>query len=271
MKVFAIRDEYDKTNKNLAYLIYYEKAKRFYIELPEDSDPWDVPIILSSFVKEGQYTVNSYWSKIWVQQRIVPSDRQNIGQILRDNGLKTYDEYELLMLSQGRCEQDDCFLIPLKETELPDDFKKRYAKKIEYVVPLESYKLIVFFRDGKTKVFTAKKQFESIIKHNRRYADKTVFNQVKIMPGGYGLTWGSVINITDEQIYEAGKTIPLGIDDFTSFVQQAVVSSTEAADILNCSRQNIDDLIRRDKLHPIKIYGKNKLFLRDEILQREWE
>ena len=60
MKVFAIRDEYDKTNKNLAYLIYFEKAKRFYIELPEDSDPWDVPIILSSFVKEGQYTVNSY-------------------------------------------------------------------------------------------------------------------------------------------------------------------------------------------------------------------
>ena len=218
--------------------------------MPEDSDPWDVPIILSSFVKEGQYTVNSYWSRIWVQQRIVPSDRQNIGQILRDNGLRTYDEYELLMLSQGRCEQDDCYLVPLKQTELPADFKIRYAKKIEY---------------------NAKKQFESIIRHNRRYADKTVFNQVKIMPGGYGLTWGSVINITDEQIYEAGKTIPLGIDDFTSFVQQAVVSSTEAAEILNCSRQNIDDLIRRDKLHPIKTYGKNKLFLRDEILQREWE
>ena len=120
------------TNKDLAYLIYYEKAKRFYIELPEDSDPWDVPIILSSFVKEGQYTVNSYWSKIWVQQRIVPSDRQNIGQILRDNGLKTYDEYELLMLSQGRCEQDDCYLVPLKQTDLPTEFKKRYEKKMAH-------------------------------------------------------------------------------------------------------------------------------------------
>ena len=44
-------------------------------------------------MKRGETTVNSYWSKIWVQQRIVPPDRQNIGEILRDNHLQEYDEY----------------------------------------------------------------------------------------------------------------------------------------------------------------------------------
>ena len=29
MKIFVIRNEEDKTRKNLAYLIYYEKDKRF--------------------------------------------------------------------------------------------------------------------------------------------------------------------------------------------------------------------------------------------------
>ena len=42
-----------------------------------------------------------------MQQRIVPTDRQNLGEILRDNGLKEYDEFELLMLATGRCAQDD--------------------------------------------------------------------------------------------------------------------------------------------------------------------
>ena len=112
MKIFAIRDATDNAQKDLAYLLYYEVDKRFYIELPENADPWETPLLLASFAQKGEHTINSYWSRIWVQQRIVPSDRQNIAQILRDNGLKTYDEYELLMLSSGRCEQDDYYLSP---------------------------------------------------------------------------------------------------------------------------------------------------------------
>lgn len=47
---------------------------------------------------------------MWVRQRIVPPDRQNIGQILKANGLEEYDEFSLLMFGSGRCAQDDyCF------------------------------------------------------------------------------------------------------------------------------------------------------------------
>ena len=113
MKIFAIRDESTQEQKDLAYLLYYKQEKQFYIELPENADAWETPLLLDSFVKRGETTVNSYWSKIWVQQRIVPIDRQNIGEILRDNHLKEYDEYELLMLAMGRCAQDDYYLVPL--------------------------------------------------------------------------------------------------------------------------------------------------------------
>ena len=148
MKIFAIRDAEDNARKDLAYLLYYETEKRFYIELPENADPWETPLLLSSFAQKGEHTINSCWSKLWVQQRIVPPDRQNIGQILRDNGLKTYDEYALLMLSNGRCEQDDYYLAPLDESALPEKIVRRFARKIEDVVPLQNCSLLVFFRDG---------------------------------------------------------------------------------------------------------------------------
>ena len=134
MKIFAIRDETDNTQKNLAYLLYDEIDKRFYIELPENADPWETPLLLSAFAQKGEYTINSYWSKVWVQQRIVPPDRQNIAQILRDNGLKTYDEFALLMLCSGRCEQDDYYLVPTDEKALPDKVALRFDKafKLDY-------------------------------------------------------------------------------------------------------------------------------------------
>ena len=78
-----------------------EKDKKFYIELPDTADYWETPLILSSFLKRGKKTIDSHWSKIWVQQRIVPTDRQNLGQILKANGLEEYDEFKLLMLAKG--------------------------------------------------------------------------------------------------------------------------------------------------------------------------
>lgn len=130
MKIFAIRDESTQEQKDLAYLLYYKQEKQFYIELPENADAWETPLLLDSFVKRRETTVNSYWSKIWVQQRIVPIDRQNIGEILRDNHLKEYDEYELLMLAMGRCAQDDYYLVPINEKELPEEITRRFSKRI---------------------------------------------------------------------------------------------------------------------------------------------
>ena len=148
MKIFAVRDEDNTTNKAVAYLFCYEKEKRFYIELPEEADPWETPLILSSFLKKGQKTINAYWSRIWVQQRIVPSDRQNLGMILRDNGLDFYDEYKLLTMTNGRCSQDSYYLEPISEKDIPKEFVKRNQQKVEDVIPLPENQLLVFFREA---------------------------------------------------------------------------------------------------------------------------
>lgn len=270
MKIFAIRDEYDNANKDLAYLLYYDRSKSFYIELPDDADSWETPLILESFLKKGETTVNSYWSKVWVQQRIVPTDRQNLGQVLKDNGLSEYDEYDMLMLSMGRCSQDDYYLIQIDEFALPREIIDRLATKIDDVVPLEDFNLLVFFRNGNVKKCSLKNHFKKYCQFNIVLNNPNLFEQVQIQPGGYGITWDTALNISDSVLYEHGRPVPLSASDFVSFAKHRIINRAEAAELLDCSRQNIDDLTKRGKLHPIKTSAKNTLYLKSEIIKRSW-
>lgn len=271
MKIFAIRDESAAIQKNLAYLFYYEQEKTFYIELPENSEPWEIPLLLDSFAKEKNNTVNSYWSKVWVKQRIIPPDRQNIGEILRDNHLKEYDEFELLMLAMGKCAQDDYYLTPMKEKDLPEEISRRFARKIEDVLPLEDYYLLVFFRDGVVKKCNLKKYFEKTEKFRILLKKKEYFKQIQIQTGGYGVAWDVNMTVSDSLLYRIGEKVPLTADDFRNFVSHRVVNAAEAADILGCSRQNVVDLVKRGKLHPVKSSEKNTLYLKSEIVKRNWQ
>jgi hypothetical protein len=271
MKIFAIRDESSLEKKDLAYLLYFELDKRFYIELPESADPWETPLLLSSFAKRNEKTVNSYWSKIWVQQRIVPPDRQNLGQVLKDNDLTEYDEYALLMLSMGRCAQDDYYLVPIDEAALPIEIIERFQKRIEDVIPLSDYNLLVFFRDGAVKKCSLRAYFEDIKVFHVLLKNEELFYSVQLQTGGYGVAWDVNMSIADSMLYQFGQDISLSAADFTNFVEYRVITAAEAADILGCSRQNIDDLTKRGKLHPIKSSGKTTLYLKSEILKRNWQ
>ena len=53
-----------------------------------------------------------------------------------------------------------------------------------------------------------------------------------------------------------------------SFVQNNIVDSYEASKLLNCSRQNISDLVKRKKLQAIKQGKKNNLFILKDIKNR---
>ncbi len=271
MKIFAIRDETDRGGKDLAWLLYYEKEKRFYIELPDSADEWDTPLLLASFLKKGERTVNSYWSELWVRQRIVPSDRQNIGQVLRDNKLERYDPFDLLMLSKGRCAQDDYYLAPLEEEALPVELRRRFQTKLEDVVPLEDFGLLTFFRDGTVRRCGLERYFEEHRAFSVLFKKPEIFSTVQLQPGGYGVTWDAQLSIPDTVLYRQGRAVPLTAADFRSFVTHRVVNAAEAAELLDCSRQNINDLTRKGKLHPIKATEKNTLYLKSEVLRRKWK
>lgn len=270
MKIFAIRDGADPVGRDLAYLLYYEGAKKFYIELPDDADPWETPLLLSSFAKQGVHSVNSYWSELWVRQRIVPPDRQNIQQILKELHLKEYDEFPLLLNAMGRCAQDDYYLAPLSEGQLPQEIEKRFELRVEDVVPLQDGQLLVFFRNGKVKkcdlyAYFRKHPEFSVLQKNPAY-----FRNVQMQTGGYGVAWGESLMIADHELYSIGKAVPLAAEDFRLFVTERIVNAQEAAELLGCSRQYINELVKTGKLTPIKATEKNTMFLKSDLLRRLW-
>ena len=268
MRIFAIRDELDKRGKDLAYLIYYEKNREFFVELPESCDPWEVPLLLSTFARKKIYSVDSTWSRIWVQQRIIPPERQNIGQILKDNKLKEYDEYKMLMLSMGRCEQDDYYLVPVSEEEIPGFLKERNRNTIEAVFPLSAHKILAFFQDGSAKKYDAEKTYQRLCRYYKQLQPESLFKEVEVSTGGRGIQWGSEVSLSKEEIYDNGEEFPLSLQDIRMIAENSFITSSEATKIIGCSRQNIDDLVKREKLNPVKKIGKTMLFLKDEVQKR---
>ena len=270
MKLFAIRDETDKSARNAAYLIYYEGVKKYYIELPEDADAWNTPLLLASRLEKKEHSINSYWSELWVRQRIVPTDRQNLAQILKDNGLKEYDEFKLLSLSRGRCAQDDYYIVPMTEDDLPEGIKKRFARKVDEAVPLKDYHLLVFFRDKTVRYCNLffymrdHSEFSVLLDHPE------LFDNVQVLAGGFGVGWDERLIIPDQTLKTLGTDIHVSSDDFRTLFSACIISAQEAAELLNCSRQYISELVIKDKLHPVRATEKNTLFLRSEVLKQLW-
>lgn len=57
-------------------------------------------------------------------------------------------------------------------------------------------------------------------------------------------------------------------EELAKFIASEVVDTSEATELLNCSRQNLDNLVKRGKLNPIRSLSKTKLFFKEDILAR---
>lgn len=141
--------------------------------------------------------------------------------------------------------------------------------KVSSAVPLDDMQVLVFFENGKIKKFDVKAlipdypEFENL-------KNPDLFNLLRVEPGGYGISWNEDLDCSEGELYENGINVPLCADDFWAFAKHNLISTREAAEILSCSKQNIEDLIRRGKLHPIRYDERYKLFLRSEVEHRTW-
>ena len=264
MTIFEIKDESNK-DKLLGYLFYYPKRKRFYTELLNTLDEWDAPFIFWRQVKNSEYSIGHEKSIEFVRQRIIPSDRQNIGMILRDNNINEYDEYKLLLLSQGRCAQDDIYLVKVDEESIVAEIKDRLTLKIRDIMILNGNRVMVFFKNHRTGIV----DIEVLRKEDRLYSrilnEKDIFENVKISPGGNGIEWGSSLNISAEELYEKSNEINISYEDMIGFLVNRVVDTSEATNLLGCTRQYVNQLINQKKINPIKTGSNNNLFMRGDI------
>lgn len=274
MKAYAIRDASIDKERDLAWLLYYEEERAFHIEICDDVDEWDVPLILSSFVRRGKRALDPYWSRMWVEQRIVPPDRQNLGMILKENGLQEYDEHKLLVLADGRCAQDECFIKPLKAGSLPPELVRRLGLTLSCILARPDHTLL-FFRDGLITGITDSalsdpavwepfhSSRESLSRRLELYRER--LSALTLQPGGHGVILGEDRYLSADTLRERSTALPVTTQDFKAYIRQELIDTASAAALMGCTRQNIQDLVRRGKLRPVVTLTNNFLFLRSEL------
>ena len=110
MRAFDIYDASKRKRKACARLTYDERTGEMRIAIAPWASSGDLPLMLGLFVERGEREVPDRWARKWVEERVPPQGRQNLGEILRANRLDAYDEVALLAAACGRSSQDDFLL-----------------------------------------------------------------------------------------------------------------------------------------------------------------
>jgi len=273
MKVCKIIDE-SLDQKEVGYLFYYENEDAFVIELTENLSFDEASIFFAPFIEKGELTLDSKWSKNWVNQRIVPTDRQNLGQILRDNKLKDYNKYRLLMLGHGRCAQDDYAVIKVEVNDVPAWVKERMKKRIEFCASISSGRVVTIFNDGTIRIFDVQRVCLDETNEDsskRDTAKENATNEeltseaVRLAPCGVAINIGKSTSVSAREIYENTKPLPLRREDLRTLMSQYIVDTKDVCEELGCSRQYVHQLTQNDELSAFKEDTKTTLYTKSDI------
>lgn len=266
MKIYEMID--DESEISIGVLLYYENSREFIIELKEELDEWTAPLLFSGYVKKNIYTIPRSASHMWVSERVVPIDRQNIGSILATHKLSSYDEMKLLEIAHGRCSQD-CVYIR-KTDKLPVFASERVKHNVtECIVSADRY-LILFFRDDSVKKTDLSHLPEDTEGIGKILANDQLLMSGKVGVGGYSVVFNDSIDIPAWLLYEKGVDLPVNPEDFYNFVCQNVLDTTQCCDMLECSRQNISYMVKKGQLNPIREDVKGNLYLKGEAVKNMW-
>lgn len=265
MKNFAIYDEQLERKDPIGYLFYYEKSESFIIELCSSLNEWEVPLLFQGLVKKGIYTIPKDISFMWVQERIIPSGRQNIGEILKNHKLKEYSEIALLTLSKGRSAQDDCYLKVISEEEVPEAIKKRSFGNVVECFTTENSGVVCLFGDNTARIVFLEKLMDKYKDVGHILRRRELFESVQVGVGGYSIIFNEAIEIAASDLRKVGELLPLSTNDFFRFVQKNVVDTTTACMMIECSRQNLSYLVKENKLNPILHGTKENLYTKGEL------
>ena len=110
---FALHDG-DLNNRQVGTFSYDTESKKFAMTIDENVKKSDLPLSLEGFANRNNYALSHEDTLRWIRGRICPPRRHNMRDILKDNGLKEYDEFKLLMITNAKCDMDSLYLESMK-------------------------------------------------------------------------------------------------------------------------------------------------------------
>ncbi len=112
--LFEIVDGKRRKSKPCGHLLF-SPDRGFRIEISDDATTEKVPALFVPFIERGEKVIDDEWARRWVQDRICPPGRQNLGEVLTAHGLNEYDEIVLLRSSCAKSSQDDFIVREIRQ------------------------------------------------------------------------------------------------------------------------------------------------------------
>ena len=168
-------------------------------------------------------------------------------------------------MSEGRCAQDDLAVLQIKENQLPLWVQERSMEKLDFVVPLKPWTLILVYVDGSIWRVDVKDILNKTPRTHYIVARSDKHGNANIMPGGCGVEWEPGIFLTTGELKGHGTRLMLQKNEMEAFIKAYVVDSSEISDELGCSRQYVSKLVRENGLEEFKSTSNSRLFTRSEL------
>ncbi|MCD8383910.1 MAG: helix-turn-helix domain-containing protein [Clostridiales bacterium] len=140
--------------------------------------------------------------------------------------------------------------------------------RILSVTPVSRYRLVILCDDETIRLWSFSFPDRALKNHPLR--DKSLFWQAEVSPDGLRVTWPNGEVRYASELCRTGKLLPLSLSDLAELCCRNVLSTSEVAELLDCTRQNVDSLAVRGKLRPLKSYKRNRLFLLADVVRRRW-
>ncbi len=260
MKTFSIHDKSMESYKAIGYLFYFERNKEFVIELNNNLNEWDAPLLFQKKVHDGEYTILNELASLWVRERIIPSGRQNISEILANSKLSEYSEYALLNITKGVCSMDECYLEDISYDDIPDSIKKRRTDNISDCFLTDSNCMVCLFNDNTVNKVSLKKLSSDFDGINYVLKHDVLRKNLRIDGGGYTISFDNNVVVPAKLLKSDKYSEQITAEDFLAFAKNGLTDTSGACNILECSRQNISYLVREGKLNPVINDSKEKIF-----------
>jgi hypothetical protein len=110
LKRFLITDDADIGYGELAY---NPSARTWHIEINPERTWDDTPLSLALYIRRGIFSLDARQSLDWVRDRLLPPNRQNIHHVLSALELPEYDEYALILKTNGISTHDHLYLVAI--------------------------------------------------------------------------------------------------------------------------------------------------------------
>lgn len=115
MRVFAVYNPLVRKRRACAWVRYEPGQDSYSIELADWAGFGDLPLALAIAAQRGERLVVGSRARRWVEGRVPPPSRQNIGQVLRACSLEEHYLPALLAATKGRSSHDDFLLEEVPE------------------------------------------------------------------------------------------------------------------------------------------------------------